>query len=445
MYPAKRNEVSRTMSSEEMTDRTRWASVPNPDTIRRRELENGGVCLVQERFSSPSVVIRGRLAAGNLSVSREKAGLGGVVADMLMRGTKKRDFSALNEEIEASGASLDFDAGWHSIGFEGRCLAEDLGMLLDILADCLRNPIFPPDQLAKVKGETLTSLEQRTHDTRRMALLRFYEALYEGHPMGVSNLGYVDTISSLTRENLVDFYEQHLRPESLIIAVVGGVGATDAIEIVEAALGDWQKEQTASELALPQPERPETVITREHEIPGKTQADLVLGWMGPSRSSPDYLTVRLANTILGVFGIMGRIGDNVRDKLGLAYYAYSALVPSFMPGPWLTIAGVNPDNVEKAQAAILDEIRRLREEPVPAEELAENKSYLVGSMPLSLESNSGVASVLKSIELYNLGLDYLVKYPGYIKEITPAEIQRVAREYLDLDAYTLSIARPASA
>ena len=178
-------------------------------------------------------------------------------------------------------------------------------------------------------------------------------------------------------------------------------------------------------------------------MPGKTQADIVLGRAGPPRAAEDFLHARLANTILGVFGMMGRLGANVRDQQGLAYYVYSGLQGGLGPGPWLVRAGVNPANVQQAITSIRDEIRRLLAEPLPADELTDNKRFMIGSMPILLETNAGVASSILDMELYQLGLDYLQRYPELISAITAEQVQAAARKYLNPDEYALAVAGPA--
>lgn len=417
-------------------------SIPGPDTIFRCQLDNGIIGLARENFSSPSVVILGRLQVGSLAVPRHQAGLAGFVKEMLMRGTARRDFATIHETIESVGASLHFDSDWHSTSFSGRCLAEDLPLLLDVLADCLRHPTFLPQQVEKVRGEIMTALEQRDYDTRRMAVLTFYETLYEGHPLGISGLGYRDTISALAHEDLRAFYERYYRPQGMIVTLVGAVRAGEAIAALEGVLGDWQAERQAPQVVVAPVVRPTTIRRREVTIPGKSQADFVLGYVGLPRTHPDHLRARLADTILGVFGIMGRIGENVRNQQGLAYYAYSHLTATFSPGPWMAIAGVHPKNVERAVESILAEMRHLRDELVPAEEMADNKAFLTGFVPLSLETNGGVAGNLEAMEAYDLGLDYLQRYPSLIESITEQDVQRVAQTYLDPNAYTLAVARP---
>ncbi len=140
--------------------------------------------------------------------------------------------------------------------------------------------------------------------------------------------------------------------------------------------------------------------------------------------------------------MMGRLGANVRERQGMAYYAYSRMSGDREPGAWLTIAGVNPANVQRAQAAILDEVRRLQDELVPEDELQDSKRFLVGSLPLQLETNDGVASLLADLEWHQLGLDYLWRYERTIEGVTADQVQAVARKYLDPSRYVLAIAGP---
>jgi zinc protease len=174
----------------------------------------------------------------------------------------------------------------------------------------------------------------------------------------------------------------------------------------------------------------------------KSQSDLVLGWPAMRRLDPDFDGGRLANTVLGVFGMMGRLGMVVRERNGMAYYAYSRLSVDRHPGVWTAAAGVNPANISRALEAILTEIRRLRDEPVPADELEDSKRYLVGSLPLQLETNDGVASLLVDLEWQQLGLDYVQRYADIINGLTAEQVQAAAQKYLDPENYVLAIAGP---
>ena len=229
----------------------------------------------------------------------------------------------------------------------------------------------------------------------------------------------------------------------MIVVIVGAVKAADAIEIVRARFEDWTNPDQPHRAAAARCRAGARATQRAVvALPGKTQSDLVLGVPGPSRFSPDYQAASLANSVLGQFGMMGRIGKSVREELGLAYYAYSQVEGGFGPAPWSVAAGVNPANVELAIDRIRDEIRRLVSEPVSEDDLADNQAYHVGHLPLQLESNEGIASSLRNIETYNLGLDYLVNYRDMIYSLTRADLLNAAKRYLNPDALVIGIAGP---
>jgi len=417
-------------------------SIPGPEDITRHELANGLVVLVRENHNSPSVVIRGYLPVGAYDEQPEQAGLAALTASALMRGTANRAFGQIYEELESVGASVGASGGTHFTGFGAKSLVEDLPLVLDILADVLRHPVFPNDGVEKLRGQILTDLEERAHDTRRMANLAFYELAYpQEHPYSRSLTGYTETIGGLSREDLVDFYGRGYGAQEMVIVVVGAVETAAALAQIAAAFGDWAGHIYERP---PLPEAPRITEVRERivVIPGKTQSDIVLGYPGPPRTAPDFLDALVCNSILGVFGLMGRLGDNVRDSQGLAYYSYSRLDGGPGPSPWRVVAGVNPTNVEPAIVSIRDEIRRIQEELVSENELNDNKAFITGSLPLRLETNEGVARSILNIERYNLGLDYLRRYAELIKKITAEQVRAVANRWLDPDAYALGIAGP---
>jgi zinc protease len=207
-------------------------------------------------------------------------------------------------------------------------------------------------------------------------------------------------------------------------------------------LGDWGNEAHKPMPVLPELTMVNGRLHRHHVMPDKYQSDIALGRPGPTRAAPDYLEASLMNTVLGVFGMMGRIGKNVREAQGLAYYAYSSLQGGLGPGAWLAAAGVSPDKVEQATSSILDEIDRIQNELVPAEELDDSKAYRIGSLPVGLETNSGIANVVTDMELYGWGLDYLLEFPDLVRAITPDQVQAAAQKYLSTEDLGIAVAGP---
>jgi len=418
-------------------------TLPGADDITRAELPNGIVVLARENFTSQSVVISGSLEVGSIFETEQTAGTSSLAASSLLRGTLDRDFDTIHEALEGIGASLGIGGGVHTTNFGGKSLAEDLSTLLELLSDALRNPAFPTDQVERLRGEVLTGLKIRAQDTRSVASDTFRKLAYPAvHPYSRSATGEIETVSAITIDGLRAFHTRHYGPRGLIIVVVGAVKAEDAIRQVTAALGDWRNSAQPDVPALPDAPALTEARPEMKAVPGKTQSDLVLGWPGPSRYAPDFQAANLANSILGVFGMMGRLGKTVREEQGLAYYCGSQLSGGPGPGPWRVSAGINPANVQLAIDSALREVERITTELVGEDELADNKANFIGRLPLTLESNEGVASSILNIETYQLGLDYLRGYAHLINAITREDVSAAARKYLDPKAYALAVAGP---
>jgi len=411
--------------------------------IDRQALDNGIVVLGHESHDSPLVVIRANLLAGSAMETDQQQGLARFTASMLIRGTQNRTFESLNEETDSAGMSLGVASGWQSAQISAKCLKEDFDHMVEILADVLRNPTFPPDQIEKVRGQMLTTLREQANDTGAVAERQFHELIYPaGHPYHRWPSGREDVVSSIKREDLVDFYHRAYRPAICTIAIAGDISFEAAVTKLRETLADWRMEGEAPSVELPPVSAPRGIERRVVDVPGKTQADLVMGLPSLSRRDPQYYALNMANLILGRLGLMGRLGAKVRDELGLAYYARSELEAGLWISPWSVSAGVNPRNVNQAIDAILLEIKRIQTELVSDAELADAKSFLIGSMPVSLEVNDGMARTIMEIEIYGLGLDYLERYPQIVASLTKEQVRDAAKRYFSAENLGLVIAGP---
>ena len=425
-----------------MTDRLSDAPI-GPHTIQRFNLSNGIKLIVHENHVSPSVVVRGHLLAGATDDPPDKSGLARFTGYAARRGTVNRTFQEINEITESVGANVYISGGRHMTGFGGKSLAEDFDLLVDVLADVILNPTFPQSEVDKVRGQIITGLKELENDTRGLANREFRQLLYTPeHPYGRPGDGTLESVPRIRRDDLEDFYDTYYRPESATIVVVGDVKAETVRCTVEDAMGGWQPSGD-----VPTHEMPEFQALTEQRryvrnMTNKTQADLVLGTVGPARVSKQYYAARLGDLILGHLGLMGRLGEAVRDQQGLAYYAYSGLEAGMGRGPWSVRAGVNPVNVNQAIEIVLAEITRLRDELVSDQELEDGQDYLTGSLPLRLETNEGIAGTLLDMDLYQLGDDYIIRFPHLIRSITKEQVQAAAQDYLDPEHYALVIVGP---
>lgn len=414
---------------------------PSSKTIKRHVLENGIIVLVYENPYAQTVVLDGGLWAGALNETHANAGVASFTTSMLMRGTRQHSFDAIYDELEAIGATLSFGSGYLMTTFSGQALAEDFSTILSLLAQSLRYPTFPAEQIEKIRAEKLTSIMMRENDTRSMARLTFNELLFGEHPYGRSVSGYADSVSAIGRDALVR-QQARFAPDGMVLTVVGGVDSERVIEQIEAAFGDWRNPDFAGRGTIPNAPRPAEVVRTHYAMPNKTQSDIILGLPGPRRHVPDYMDARLANTVLGVFGMMGRLGKNVREKQGLAYYARSALRGGLGPSAWVVSTGVAPDKVEQAIASCRDEIRRIQDELVPADELADTVAYLKGSLPMAIETNGGIATNVTNMEVYDLGMDYLVNYRELVGRVSAESLQQAAQKYFSADEIAIAVAGP---
>jgi len=417
-------------------------SLPGPDDTHRFQTANGITILSRSNFNSPSIIISGYLPAGSLFDPDELLGLADFTAMMLIRGSLSRNFQDIHNAMESCGANFGLSAGAHTASFNGRCLAEDLPLLLDLFSESLRQPSFDTRQIEKLRAQFLTGLSIRAQDTTEMASLTFDQILFAGHPYSRPEDGYPETIQAITRKHLKNFHKLHYGPKGMVISIVGAINSEEAVTQVMRVLGDWENSYQLGVPILPTYHPMKKSKTQRVHIPGKFQSDIVIGSIGPKRLDPEYLPASLGNSVLGQFGMMGRIGNVVREKSGLAYYAYSSMKVGIGPGSWEISAGVNPSNVRKAIDLIKAEITRFVYKGVSPEELADSQANFIGRLPLTLESNAGVASALLNIERFNLGLDYYLHYPDLVREVTPERVLDAIQKFLDPDKLALAIAGP---
>ena len=417
-------------------------ALPGPENITRVVLPNGITILTRSNFNSPSVTVSGYFSAGSLYDSDEKLGLADFVASSVMRGTEKRSFEEIYDALESVGASMGFSAGTHTAGFSGHALVEDLPLLFELASDALLTPTFPKAEIERLRAQLLTGLAIRAQDTGDASSMAFDKIVFADHPYGRPDDGYPETIKAIHRDDLDEFRSSTYGPRGMVIAVVGAVEAEFVIGEISRFLGNWINPQQRSMPTLPLVKPLKKRTRKNINLPGKSQSDIMVGVVGPERRSPDYIPASLGNSVLGQFGMMGRIGNVIREQSGLAYYAYSSLSAGIGPGTWEVSAGVNPANVEKAIELALGELQTFVEKGVSEEELRDSQANFIGRLPLSLESNGGVANALLNIERYELGLNYYQRYASMVRAVTPDQVLEAARKYLDLTKIAIATAGP---
>lgn len=413
-------------------------NLPGSDDILRAVLSNGPTLLARENPASPAVIFRGYIPGGSILVEPDQAGLAAFYAGMLMAGTKRLAFKDLHDKIESLGASLSIAAGSLTTSFSGQCLREDLPTLLNLLREIFTEPAFPEKQFKRIKAQTLTILDLQSQDTGYMASQAFDTLLYGNHPFALPEMGFLQSVEAFSIPDLQALHQRMLGPKGMVIAVVGGIAPEAALSELEKTFGDWQNPDQAEMPSIDDVPMPAQTLREHLPLEEKAQTDLMIGTLAPETMGPDYHASTLGDNILGRFGMAGRLGEVVREQAGLAYGIYSSIGTGLGPSAWRVIAGVNPDNLEKAIDLILAELRRFVNEPVSASELEDSRAQIIGRLPLSVESNSGVAQTLLSIQRYGLSLDYLRELPGLLQAISPEDILHSAQRYWHPDALVIT-------
>lgn len=404
---------------------------------KRLQLSNGLTLLLLERHALPIVNVEVLIKAGSSKDTKGKEGLANLTAEMLTEGTEKRSASQISEEIDFVGGSLSTTGDTDYSRVNLIILKKDVEVGFNLLSDILINPVFKEKEFERVKNEVLSSLIQQKDEPGTIAEKAFEKLLFDDHPYNHPPQGLEESLPEITRDDIVSFHKKYYIPNNAIIAVVGDVTEKEVLSLLERYLGKWGKKILPKEEMSPTPRLSKrTVSLIEKDI---TQANIHLGHIGISRSNPDFYAVYVMNYILGGGGFSSRLMREIRDNQGLAYSIYSSLDSRLYTGAFKVVMQTKNENSNRAIEGILKELERIRSEPVSDKELAEAKSYLMGSFPLRFDTNKKVVSQLTYVEYYSLGLNYFKEFPKKIEAVTKEDVLSAARKYIDPARYILVI------
>ncbi len=411
--------------------------------VARTQLETGATLLVLENHATPTLSLRGSLRAGSYFEPRTKPGLASLTASMLERGTGRRDKLQIAGDLESVGAEIDFSTDPFALTFSARSLSKDLPLLIAALAEELREPAFPAEELEKLKQQTIASIQEQQANTRYRGYERFTGVIFDAeHPYYVPpGERLTESINSITVEDVRAFYEKYYGGRSLILTVTGDVQKDEVraqfATAFESFSGPESVDINVQDPSQQSGARREVVLLKE-----KASVDVLIGTVAPlRRDSADYYAAMIANSALGQSTLSSRLGLQVRDREGLTYGINSIFrAPSLAAGPWYVGVTVNPQNVEKAINSALSVLRDYVENGIRPEELADEKSSAIGSFKVGLATNAGLSRALWNAEFYGLGPDYIDRYPQIIQAVTVEEVNAAIRKYFRPDHLTIVVA-----
>ncbi len=400
-------------------------------------LPNGLVCLFSRQATLPLVTVDLTVKAGSLFDPPDKAGLANLTATLLRYGTKTRSAQQIAVEVDFLGAALNTSAGRDAATVKLTILKKDIRPGLTILQDILLHPRFDPKELRSLVQRLQGTLKSQEDEPGMVADKAFRRTLFGDHPYGFPVIGTLASLPNITPEEVRRFHRGFYRPNNAILALVGDLTLEEARGLAEEFFAPWEAGEPPPPPPEPAPRQQQpTVVRIDKDI---TQANIVLGLISLSRANPDFYAFQLLNFILGGGGFTSRLMDNIRDNRGLAYNVHSSFEPGLAAGPFDVNLETKNASAGEAVAQMLQELGRIRESLVTEAELADAKAYLIGSLPMKMDSNAKRAALLGYVEMFGLGLDYPWRYPEIINAVTRDDVLQAARKYLDPERYVLVV------
>ena len=411
------------------------------ERVHHRALPNGARFYVVENHFNPTLAISGSLRAGRLYAPADRRLIASITAGELLKGTERRTKMQLAEDLESRAVSLGVSSDASDpvgVDISGAALSRETDVLLDALAEVLRTPTFPEDELDKEKKRLIGSIRQQQDQTSIRAYDRAMARIYPAsHPLHrLTGAERIARAEALTRSDLTAFYERHYGAGSLVLIVVGDVDAEKILDRLEAAFADWAAGESAA-VAVPAvpPVSPGSEIV---PMADKASADVVIACPADLRRMDDeFLACSLANAALGQSSLTSRLGVRVRDTEGLTYGIHSSFSATHVAGPFAVSLTVKPDSRDAAVASALDEVRKFLREGLTDKELAEEKSSRIGRFKVDLGSNAGIANALDSAIYYGLGVAYLDEFPNKVAAVTREQADAAFRRRVRPDDFTI--------
>ncbi len=403
--------------------------LPRPKELT---LGNGLTVLVLEQHKLPTVSLSLWIKAGALNDPKNLPGLAKFTADMLREGTTHRSSAQLAGDVDGIGATLDASAAFGSSlsQINGSGLATTTDRILELMSDITLNPTFPPDELDKYKKRQLAELQQERSEPYFLGQQTFRRVLYRAFP-AAAMAPTEDSIHAVTRDNLRTFHDEYYVPNNAILGVVGDVQADEVVELIRRYFGDWKNR------ALPRTDLSPLPPPAAYKIylvdrPGSVQTNIVAGDYGARRIDPDYVALTVMNRILGG-GPTGRLFLNLREEKGYTYGAYSSVGDDIYREAWQASTQVRTAVTDGSLHELMYEFKRIRDQKVAESELDEARHAMVASFALSLEHPFALLHDWLLVRYYNLPEDYWDRYPAAVAQVSPEDVQRAARKYVDLD------------
>jgi len=395
------------------------------------KLSNGLQVIILEQHKLPTFNMQMIVLSGGLTDGHDQHGAALFTASLLREGTKTRSSKQIAEQADELGATVGANSGLSSTDSRvvASGLTDNFDQIMELFADVILNPSFPADEFNKAKTRSLAQLRQQRSQPGFLANEMFAKVMYGSHPAARESLT-ADEIQRMTPEVLRKFHALNYKPNNSIFAIVGDVNPAEIVAKLEKTFGAWQRGD------VPQTTIPKVSGTGPAKIylinrASSVQTNLLLGSLTIERTDPDYYALDVMNQVVGG-GASARLFLNLREDKGYTYGAYSRLSAGRYQGTFRANTEVRTEVTKGSMDELMYELKRIREEKVPQEEFDRAQRTIIGSFALQLEQPQALLNNIITQKLYNLPADYWDTYTQKIAAITPDEVQRVAKKYLDL-------------
>ncbi|WP_292868217.1 pitrilysin family protein [Nostoc sp. LPT] len=402
---------------------------------------NGLRILLLPDGSTPTVTLSGYIQAGTEFDPENKAGLAAFVADNLLNGTKSKDVLTIAKVLGERGASLDFQTYREGVHIEGDSLADDLPILLEILADVVKNSTFPTKELELHRQQTITDLQQELDEPSEVARRVFVQSIYpKKHPL--HTFPTEESLQQIQRQDLIDFKTKHYRPDTTVLALVGDFDLDKVRSLIKNKFGDWEVSGKAPILKYPPVAMPEKIVSVNPVLPDKAQAVTYMGYTGINRYDPRFHAALVLNQILGGDTLSSRLGAEVRDRQGLSYGIYSSFQAGKNVGTFLIEMQTSPEDSSKAIASTRQILQQIHQQGVTALEVDTAKRTVISNYNVSLANPEELTDRILMNEVYGLDKVELHSFTDKIQKVTLAQVNQAARELLHPDGIVVVTAGP---
>lgn len=402
----------------------------------RERLDNGLTVLVRENPTAPVVALSLMVRMGTRWESEEQAGISNFVHAVMVKGTARRSGAELAEAIAALGGKISASGDVDYSGISGSALARYWRELLALTAELALEPKLAPEDVGLERDWLLSRVQRQRDSPSSRAFDAFYAAVYGRHPYGLPVLGTPESLARIDHAALVAHYRAFYQPARMVLTVSGQVATAEVLAEARRLFGAAPRGGPVSEPSLAKPAAaPRRIVV---EQPAQ-QAQILAGGLAPSLDHPDHAPVKVLATVLGG-GMAGRLFAELRDRQALAYTASAFYEAVHEPGVLVLYLGTAPESAERAEAALLREVERVRTEAVDADALARAKGYLLGNYAMDRRTNARQAWYMAFYEVEGVGQQFPERYRRAVEAVTTADVLRVARAYLD--PLTLVVLRP---